>query len=278
MGVRVSRRLGLAALVGLPLVASSCVTGPVEWRVRFLSGADRTAARVVEARVHRDTCDGEIVWRGTVPQGRALEGMGVPALLPGRYALEAVATDAECRTLASGCELVDAPFRGPVELALASRPGPALCEASSCRDGVCDCALGGCADAGPPDGGRPAAFAPDAWTPFDVGPPDAFVAPDAYIVPPAAPVVVAPWNGVTTGAPVASSPLEDPPLRPQFFWEAVPGAGSYVIELFACTEVDWTRCSVDGVPTYVERLAGDVTRGRPSADLAVSTTAPVGPR
>ncbi len=268
-----SRRLGLAALAGLPLLASSCVTGPVEWRVRFLNGSDRMTARVVEARVRRDTCDGEIVWSGTIPQGRALEGMGVPGLLPGRYALEAVATDAECRTLASGCALVDAPFRGTVELALTSRPGPALCEPTSCRDGVCDCALGGCADAGPPDGGRP-----DAWTPFDVGPPDAFVAPDAFIVPPAAPVVIAPWNGVTTGAPVAGSPLEDPPLRPQFFWEAVSGAGSYVIELFACTDADWTRCSVDGVPTYVERLAGDATRGRPTDELPVSTTAPVGAR
>jgi hypothetical protein len=277
-----ARGLAGLALVAPSLASSSCASG-LEWRVRFQNRSDASSTTVVEARVRRDTCDGEVVWRGTIAQGRALEGMGVPSLPSGRYALDVVAWDAECRPVASACDLVTSPFRGSVVVELASTPGPAACAPDACSGGLCDCSMGGCADAGAPDAfvsldaGRDAFTAPDAFSPDDAGPPDAFEAPDAFIVPPAAPVVVAPWSGVTTGAPVPDAPLEDPPLRPEFLWEPVTGAGSYVVELYRCDRPDWRACALD-VPTHVARFAGDVSRGRPSIDLPVSSAPPVGAR
>jgi len=276
---------GVLALTAL----ASCAPSSFEWRIRFVNRADVMPTRVVAARVRRETCDGPIVWEGSVPQGRALEGMAVPALAEGRYALDVVAYDAECRAVAENCVLVSAPFREMVLVELNSSPGPAECAPSACNDGICDCSGGGCADAGPPDAGPPDAprpdavvvpdafVVPDAYTPDDTGPPDAFEPPDAYVVPPAPPVVIAPWNGVTTGAPLSTSSLVDPPLRPEFIWEEVVGAGSYRLELFRCDMADWRACPLDA-PTHVELLPGGTTRARPSTDLAVSTVRPVGAR
>ena len=274
-------RAHLGACIALGTALTACDKEPIKWRIRFENRADAMATQVVEARVRRGTCDGEIVWEGRAAQGQAFAGMGIPQLPDGLYALEAVARDASCRTLARECILAAAPLAGSISLELPSRPAEAACAAAFCVDGSCIEGDAGVFDAGAPDAGAIDVGAPDAqmappdaFLAEDAGPPDAFIVPDAFITPPPAPVVIAPWNGVLTGAPIETPPgLADPPRRPLFIWERASGVGSYRIELTRCDLPVWTDC-IGRAPDYVENVEvepGGLDRVRLSTDLPVSS-------
>ncbi len=291
----VSTRSVRTCAIGFVASGAMLASCSSEWRIRFQNQTDSTRTAAIEAIIRRETCDGAVVWRGTIPQGGSLTGVGVPALADGRYAFDVTARDADCTTVAAACVQATAPFRESVVVTLLTVSPSVSCAPSECDQGVCACESAcGDTDAGMPDApvGVDAPPAEDAFVdddapldaplPGDAWAGDAWAddawAADAWIAPPAfAPQVVSPWNGVTTGAPITDSPLDDPPLRPEFVWTVVDGAASYVVELARCDAASWRTCTLDA-PTAVIRTAGDVFRARPAADLPVATTAPVGAR
>ena len=112
------------------------------------------------------------------------------------------------------------------------------------------------------------------------GPSDATTGTSA---PSSAPQLVAPVNGAYTGSVMApnSSAISRRSLRPYFVWRPVVGATSYDLELDDnCLMPSRDTCTF---PSPVQESgAGDAApsgsglRLRPSSDLDVSTTAPVG--
>ncbi|MCB9604469.1 MAG: FG-GAP repeat protein [Sandaracinus sp.] len=115
------------------------------------------------------------------------------------------------------------------------------------------------------DGGTDDAGERDAG-PLDASLPDAGPRPDA-------PRTWYPWNGYRTGSVHGAA---NGTLRPTFEWDAVADATDYQIQLDdSCTSPGFAECAFDS-PELDERTATTVFR--PSSDLAVSMTAPVGRR
>ena len=102
---------------------------------------------------------------------------------------------------------------------------------------------------------------PDATPPIDGGPA------------PAAPRAWYPWNGFRTGSVHGA---DNGTLRPTFEWDAATGATDYQIQIDdSCTSPGFAECAFDS-PELDERTATTVFR--PTTNLPVSMTAPVGRR
>lgn len=259
--------------MALSLFAFAC-SADQSLEISFANGVPVDAIVAVTVTISAGSCDdgGEELYRSVVTRMDA--GMDLPDLTPGSYAVRGVAHDAMCEVLAERCEVVEIPSSSDVvSLVLTSSSGDAcvsgMCTLGTCGgvDGGADVMLGmdGAVDGGLDSGAD--AGAPDAQ-------PDVFDAGNDAGPMLLAPVVVSPWNGVTTGSALAPTDtgVVDAPLRPLVRWEQSDGAESYVVEFSACES--WPECDFSEVAARV------VTAGlqaRPDSPLRVELDAAAGP-
>lgn len=261
------------AWMALSLVAFGC-SADQSLEVSFADGVSVDDIVAVTITITEGSCDGagEELYRSAITRMDA--GMDLPDLSSGTYAVRGVAHDAMCEVLAERCELVEIPASSDViALVLGAATGDAcvagMCTLGSCggQDGGADVPLG---MDGAVDGGTDSAV--------DAGPPDA--QPDAFDAGNdagptlAAPVVVSPWNGVTTGSALAPTDtgVVDAPLRPLVRWEESEGAESYVVEFSACDS--WPDCDFAEISA---RVVSTELQARPDSPLRVELDAAAGP-
>ncbi len=262
------------ALVATVAIVAACDGGTrdYDFRVSFEDESTGAAARAVVARIRTGGCDGAPRISETFARDAA-PAMSLGALPADSYGFEAEAFDESCSVIARGCVAFDVPDAdSQVTLVLPTVTGSPACSATRCSDGVCGEEVP--MDGGPPDGGGDGGSSSDGGDASDAGQePDA--GPSI-----AAPRIVAPWNGVSTGsanADLGATGPVDHPLLPEVRWEAVAGAESYVLEMAPCSGVDVGSCDLSSPPVRVV-TAGDMLRARPASALAVSETAPLGAR
>ncbi|MGE0791030.1 MAG: RCC1 domain-containing protein [Sandaracinaceae bacterium] len=120
----------------LALLLFGCQSHRLSIELDYASGAARDATSAVFLEVRAGTCDGEVLFRESLP---ADVPPSVRATLdPGDYAFRVEARNASCETIASGCVVLALPpdeerVRIPLEDVTASR----ACPEASCSSGVC---------------------------------------------------------------------------------------------------------------------------------------------
>lgn len=258
-------------------LGSGCSSAEQRLEISFADGVRVDDIVAVTVTVTTGNCDvaGEELYRSSIT--RMDTGMDLPDLDEGAYAFRGVAHDATCGVVAERCEVVDVPSSsGVIQLVLRASSGDA-CVAGMCTLGAC----GGGQDGGTDvPSGMDASVDVGSDSSVDAGPPDA--QPDVFDAGTDAgpmldaPVVVSPWNGVTTGSALTPTDtgVVDAPLRPLVRWEASSGAASYALEFSACSM--WPDCDFAEVAA---RVVTTEFQARPDAPLSVElVTAPLGAR
>lgn len=248
------------ALLLLTTLCGCSDTQDFEWRLRFADDEVRLLASSVTARILRGSCSStnsvyeERLTRDSVSP--------TPPLLDAdRYCFQAFAYSVEEQQIASGETEREMPADGNLIVTVLDSDIDIPTDADADSDADFDEDAEEDADEDEVDADEPI----DAEIDEDLTPPEE------------SPTIVAPWNGVATGSVLADPLLVDPTLRPEVRWSAVAEASSYVLEMVACEAVDLSECDFSS-PTARVVVDSDATRARPSSDLPVSTTVPVGDR
>ncbi|MFK8000049.1 MAG: FG-GAP repeat domain-containing protein [Polyangiales bacterium] len=257
------------AWMALTLLGVGC-SADQSLEVSFADGVPVDDVVAVTITITEGGCDGggEELYRSAITRMDA--GMDLPDLSPGSYAVRGVAHDAMCGVVAERCQVVEIPSSSDVvSLVLGASSGDA------CVAGMCT--LGSC---GGLDGGADVPMGMDGGfdSSVDAGPPDA--QPDVFDAGNdagptlEAPIVVSPWNGVTTGSALAPTDtgVVDAPLRPLVRWEESERAESYVVEFSACDS--WPDCDFAEVAA---RVVTAELQARPDSPLRVELDTAVGP-
>lgn len=217
-GIRIVSVLGAVFL-------GACQSGAYGVEVTFTRPGTRDAARAIELSLVEGGCDAiaDATSPSSALQRRVLRRGGSRASFdpapPGRYAVHALARDAECAVIADGCTETELVAGGSdtIRVMLDDTAGAAC---SGCDDGACGQLADGGVDASTADGGVRDGGRADAG--MDAAVPDAAV-PDAT-VPDAAVPDAGPRDSGVDGGPSSLCPLLPDAIFCDGFETATPTA------------------------------------------------------